>query len=531
METHPLAEVLSILPMVHPDLVVQHLVSATAGIELFARVAGDHARCPCCETRSAQVHGRYVRRLADLAWQGTPVRLHLQVRRFRCAAAACPRRTFAERTPTLAAPHARRTGRLAALLTRVGMALGGEAGARLLPTLGATASADTVLRLVHRAPTPTAPTPRVLGVDEWARRKGHTYGTVLVDLERHAPVDLLDDRSAESFARWLTAHPGVEVITRDRSEIYALGARLGAPHAVQVADRWHLLKNVGDVVERVLHRHRPALVEAARRVRSPRPGDAAPATMPAPSCGPRAQERYAQIQALHAAGRSIRAIVRELGLSRPTVRKYLRASSCPPRATRPTKIGVLTAFEHHLRARWREGCRSVARLWRELQALGFGGSYQAVRRHVAPWRQECAAPADEAPCGKTPSPRQARWWLLLPESRLSVEQRAYVAELMRASAALASTRTAAVEFGRVVREHDVAGWESWLERTRSSEVPEVRDFVAGLDRDRAAVRAAVEQTWSNGQSEGQVTRIKLLKRQMYGRASVALLRQRLLHAA
>lgn len=400
MEPHPLAEILAILPMFHRDLVVQHLVVAAKGIDLFGSVVGRHGCCPSCETRSDRVHGRYVRRLADLACEGTPVRLHLQVRRFRCGAAACPRRTFVERLPTFAPPKARRTGRLAHLVTRVDMALGGEAGARLLPTLDATASADTVLRLVRRAPVPTAPTPRVLGIDEWARRKGHTYGTVLVDLEQHAPVDLLDDRSAESFARWLKEHPGVEVITRDRSEIYAEGARQGAPDAVQVADRWHLLKNVGDVVERVLHRHRPALEEAARQARTPSTDDAmvgahvvtagdepveAP-TVPTPTASPTQgarQTRYERIQALHAAGRSIHAIGREGGMSRPTVRKYLRAPACPTRASRPTKIGAFTAFDTHPQTCWEQGCRDAVQLGRELQTLGFRGAHRSVQRHVA----------------------------------------------------------------------------------------------------------------------------------------------------
>jgi transposase len=424
------------------------------------------------------------------------------------------------------------------------MALGGEARARLLPTLGASASADTVLRLVRRAPVPPTPTPRVLGVDEWARRKGHTYGTVLVDLERRAPVDLLDDRSAESFARWLTEHPGVEVITRDRSEIYAEGARQGAPDAVQVADRWHLLKNVGDVVERVLHRHRPALEEAARQARTPSTeevmvgahdvttGDEsveAP-TVPVSTASPgqqARQTRYEQIQALHAAGRSIHAIGREVGMSRPTVRKYLRAPACPTRAPRRTKIGAFTAFDTHLQTRWEQGCRDAVQLWRELQTLGFGGTYRSVQRHVARGRAARdgggrAAPAKSAgPRGKTPSPRRVRWWLVLPDAQVSAEQRRYVSVLTTATAALASARALAVEFGRVLREHDTAALEPWMTAVSASELAEFRDFVGGLRRDGAAVRAAVEQTWSNGQSEGQVTRIKLLKRQMYGRASVA----------
>ncbi len=564
MEPHPLAIPLSILFAFGEDFVVEHLVVGKRVVRVHARVAGSHARCPSCEMRSDRIHGTYVRTLADLAWQGTPVRLRLKVRRFRCDAARCARRTFTERLPVLVRPYARRTRRMTDLVARVGAALGGEAGARLLPFLGATASADTVLREVRRAPTPTIAAPRVIGVDEWARRKGHTYGTILVDLERREPVALLPERSSESFAAWLREHPGVEVIARARSEIYAEGARQGAPDAVQVADRWHLLKNAGDVLERVLQRHRSAFEKVTEQLMAPAeapvdvPIDVS-ASMPAdvpmgtvstalPETQKPATRRsdsspsqlrrhacYEKIQALKAEGVSSRAIARKLHLSRTTVRKYLRAEGCPTYERR-TKVGTLTTFDAHLRARWQEGCRNAASLWRELQALGFGGGYRSVQLHIKRWRSigEASAPSSarsSKPSAKSPSPRQTRWWLLLPEARLSPDQRRFVAALTSSSEAVRVARDLAVEFGRFGRARDCAALDPWLVRASACDLAEFRDFAAGLRHDGDAVRAAVELAWSNGQTEGQVNRLKMLKRQMYGRASVGLLERRVLSAA
>ncbi len=260
----PLAT-LAILSALHGDLDVLHLEMKPGAIHVPARCTSPAPHCPDCQTLSNQVHGGYVRTLADLAHQGTPVRLRLRVRRFRCTAPRYPRRTFTERLPTLAARHARRTVRLPDMIGRVGMALGGQAGARLLPTLGARASADTVLRMVRRMHAPVLPTPRGLGVDEWASRKGHVYGTILVDLERRVVVDVLPERSAESLTNWLVQHPGVEIISRDRLESYAEGARRGAPEAVQVADRWHLLKDLGDRVERVCNATAGSRIAPQRR--------------------------------------------------------------------------------------------------------------------------------------------------------------------------------------------------------------------------------------------------------------------------
>jgi transposase len=527
------------LPSLVPaGLAVDEVPPSPGHIVLAARPTSRAADCPLCGRPSARVHSRYRRLLADLPWHGRIVELQVDVRRFRCANEACHRRIFAERLPAVAAVKARRTVRLREAQRHIGLALGGEPGARLARRLARPVSGDTLLRLI-RAIHPEPPAgPRVLGVDDWAWRRGQRYGTILCDLERRRVIDLLPDRQAETLAAWLERHPGVEVVSRDRAGAYADGIRQGAPQAVQVADRWHLLRNGSDALRQVLDRHPAQLRQAACAVTAELDA-AAPPPEPRPPTkleqGQRdrhakRQARFAEIARLHRQGMGARAIARTLGLARNTVRRWLRRGQAPTwhKGRRPS---IVDPYAAHLRRRWREGCHNAAQLWREIRAQGFPGQAVIVRRWVARLRagDTAAMPTASArPVWRLPSSRQAARLLLTDAESLDDTERAFVDALTAASPEIRATQELAGTFAGLIKARDPAGLEPWLEAARGSAL---RDFADGLRRDLPAVRAALTLAWSTGPVEGHITRLKLLKRQMYGRAKFDLLRQRVLCAA
>jgi transposase len=545
-----------------PGLQVEQVRIDNQTLHLDVTSTEPASRCPLCQNKTSSLHSHYRRTFADLPWGTYGVQVHALVRRFRCRVPTCPRRVFTERLATLMQPWARRTARAQEWIQLVGMAAGGEGGSRLLGRHGLPASAATVLRLIRCMAAPTAPAPVVIGVDDFALRRGRIYGTIIVDLARHRPIDLLEGRAAATLIAWLQAHPSIEVISRDRSTEYARGATEGAPGAVQVADRWHILKNLRDALERILDRHRsliehlalPPLDAPARRtaVEAVSPTGLFP---PQRSVGETAAQqgrrlhrlvRYQQVQALHAQGESIRAIAAQLGIARGTVRRFIHAMGFPERAQPRRAASILDPYLPYLERRWQEGCQNALQLWRELQAQGYTGS----RKPLAIWaRQRRARPAPTTPTkylptgaaaaaralpartARPPASRRLVWLLLLPPEALTEDERQATGQLTAASPLLQRAYELAQAFVHMVRDHAPDALAPWLAAARASGVSDLVTFAAGLEQDRAAILAALSLPWSQGQVEGFVNKLKTLKRQMYGRAKLDLLRQRVLHAA
>jgi transposase len=545
----------------------------------------DDAPCPSCGALGWRVHDRYTRRPRDLGWRRWVVRLELTVRRFCCPNPQCARRTFAEPFGPAVPPHARRTAEATALLTAFAEDAGGEAGARLAAKARLPTSADTLLRLLRQTAPPTLPTPRVLGVDDLALRRRHRYATLLIDLETHQPVDLLDDRTAEILADWLRAHPGVEVIARDRAGAYAEGARAGAPEVQQVADRFHLLQNASAALEDLLRARRrqadylavgppptepttelgtlvtalpvppvpPSTKEAARDEPTDRvttPAAPAPVSAAAPPVGPLSPTKQRQVarrtarvarwetvRALHAAGKGIRAIAREVGIHRRTVRSLLD-TPLPPRNRLPARPrpGGLTSptlqpFVAYLQERWQAGCENIAQLCREIVAQGYTGSRSLVYQALLPWRGPRPPPEERRAARRQAKQRRRfrlRWLCLRPPAQLDDAERAALAQALAADAELATGYALLHAFRQVIAARDVAALATWLSEAQGSAIAPFVGLANGICADRAAVEAALTTEWSTGPVEGHVHRVKLLKRQHYGRAKLDLLRRRVL---
>jgi transposase len=518
------------------------------------------AMCPGCGQTSIGVHSYYTRSPRDLPLGGKAVCIGLRVRRFRCRNPICARQTFAEPVPELLARHARRTRRLTGTLQEVGFAVGGEAGTRLLGHMQMATSARTLLRLLRGTSESPSTAVRVLGVDDWAIRKGQTYGTILVDLEQHRPIDLLSDRSATTLAVWLRDHPEIEIIARDRSTEYARGASEGAPSALQVADRWHLLQNLTQMVERLMNRlygtlkqlpsvdeDMPAAgsIDPLPRTRlrlDPKDREAIASSLA------RSHATYQQVQELRRAGCSIRQIAGQLSMSRVTVRNYFYAETFPHRAQRKKSQSMLDAYLPYLESRHQAGCEDAKQLWRELCEQGYSGAYSQVRRWMQQRRQTIAPTTPkrhreavvsairERDAGRSrqvnpkalPSYKKLAWLLIQEPETLAPEETATLRRICQ-NAQVDRTYPLVQQFRTMVRQHESAMLDPWLDACAASNIPDLVTFAASIRQDHAAVCAALKMNWSNGQTEGQVNRLKCLKRQMYGRAKFDLLRLRVLH--
>jgi transposase len=528
-----------------------------ASVRLQLMVTAPTAACPCCAVSSSSVHSRYQRHLTDLAWGTRAVRIQLTVRKFRCRNRACGRRIFTERVPDLVAAYGRHTHRLATALRAIGLALGGCPGARLAARLRLPTSPSTLLRLVRGAPIPPTPALQAVGVDEWAWRRGHRYGTIFVDLATHRVIDLLPDRSATSVAAWLAQQPTITVVSRNRSDLYADGIRRGAPQAVQVVDRFHLVRNLREAIEAFLVAKHPVRQAAAVRMAQALTSPAAPVPVTLLYRGRRRYSRtrqqqqeaerqrrhapwvttYEAVHALAARGTGITAIARPLGVSRPTVYAYLRQGT-PPTPRSPQRSGqVLRPHLPYLIRRWREGITDSRQLWREIRAQGYVQSARTVCRFITRLRR--AAEAGQAPETRRspytrpqgPSARAVSCTWMCPNAKRSPDAQAYISHLTAVDPAIAQAYQLSRAFLTLVRERRGDALDAWMTAATHSGIERLARLAQGLQADFAAVNAGLTLPRSNGPVEGQITRLKLLKRQGYGRAGVLLLRQRIRQAA
>ena len=505
---------LSLLPV---GLVVDQVSVASDRVIVAVHARGAVASCPLCRRPSRRVHSRYLRPLGDLPWQGRVGQLDLQVRRFRCSAPECPRRVFAERLPAAALPRVRRTARLAEAQRRIAFSAGGEAGARLASHLAMPVSGDTLLRLIQTAPLPAVPTPRVVGIDDWAWRRGQRYGMLIVDLECNRLVDVLPDRDAQTVGAWLNRHPGIEVVARDRAGAYADGVRSGAPEANQVSDRWHLLRNLGEAVARVLDRHhadlRAAAATALEGMQDAQPAadmSSAPvAELPPSDRHAVRRGRFNEALALHAQGWPARPIARAVGVNRQTVQGWLRSGQLPT-WRQQLRGSTMDRHAEHLDRRWHEGCHNAAQLWREIQEQGFRGQLRTVQRWAC-GRRGAGPAASRAGRGTAawpvPSKQQAAWLVLADPERLDAAKQRFVHALTARSPELDGLISLAREFRSIVRRKKADRLDGWLVSAKGSALA---GFAGGLVRDLAAVRAALSLPWSTGAVEGQISRLKAI---------------------
>ena len=513
---------------VHDVKALGHTVFVTASSD------SNVARCSNCGIASRSVHSHYTRQLRDLPVQGQIVELRVLARRFRCLNAECPKRIFTEPLGELAQRYAQRTGRLTDVLEALILRVSSTTAAALAERLSLPTSPRTLLRLVDRANPPVC-SPRVVGVDDFALRRGRTYGTILCDMESGKPIDLLLDRKADPLARWLQDHPGVTVVVRDRASAYADGAQRGAPAAVQVADRFHLVRNVSDALREVLdQRVWPAPGAPDPAIEDP--GDKPmpvppPASTSVPSARQRAlteaaeerrRQRYEEIHRRHQQGEGIRQIARSMGLSRDTVAKYIRSQRVPTYAARRPRPSRLDPFRDYLWRRWQAGCHNARRLYEELVGQGYSGSTSEVRHFVSYWRSgKEGSGQSKKPAAPVQGPlwRDLRWTVLCPRERLTDAQTDELGKFLEVHPTLALAYDLVQRFRRMLREKRAGELNGWLEPFQRL----ARTMTEDLD----AVREGIRFPWSTGPVEGHIHRLKLLKRLGYGRAQLPLLRARL----
>jgi len=524
----------SIFTSLLPGFSVTRVSIGTDDVSIHASTIQSSVPCPDCQVLSWSTHSYYFRTPHDLAIGDFGVRLNLTLRRMKCLNHTCPRKTFVERMPDFLPLHAQRTLRQTRFLKQLVFEVNATAAARICQRQRIRVSADTLNRIAYRTDLPQFPEPRIIGIDDWAKRKGVDYGTLIVDLERHRPIALLPNRTTECVKEWLLAHPTVDMVCRDRYSDYIEAIHQGAPAAVQITDRWHLLRNQSEAVQRVFAGYGQELQDVANRLANEQIHEE-PTKQPEPpissgkAYSPQrsAREKLLQdVKRLARAGYSNRQISKMLPVHRETVARYREADRVPVKGG--MKPYTAAAYEPQVLQLWEEGNHSPKKIYLEIKKMGYQGSLSSLYRLLLHLGMNTGSPQERLQPRRLTA-RQAAWILTAPEQKLNEYQKRSRELLCDLYPEIAQISLLANRFVQMVKERKADELKAWIDQVKKSSVPKLKTFAAGLEADFLAVHAALSHEWSNGQLEGQINRLKVIKRMMYGRAGFDLLRNRVLY--
>jgi len=579
----------SFLPL-PAGLYIESIQKTESGLVVSVVSTSPTSCCPLCAWPSSSVHSYYHRSVRDVPCGRQSVRLALTVRKFFCRNAGCRRKIFTERLPAFVEPWAQMTVRLSEEIQAIGLSTGGSQGTRLSARLGICTSWMTILRRIMDLPPSAAGSVVALGIDDFSFRRGRKFGTILVDLDAHAVIDMLADRSSQSAADWMRQHPEIDDVSRDRGKDYTQGASEGAPQAIQVSDRFHLMKNLVEAIEPEVARcykqlrqaqlplpsldlpradeWRPAPDGDAERKRLARLADkqerfvqvkdflsqglspkesaqrlampvrtvyrwqereGCPAHQPQRTQQTDKQERFEQAKALRLRGLSQKEIAGRLAIGVRTVQRWQGRETSPASQPRRKRRSIFDPYAPYVLSRWQQGCRDIELIFQEIREQGFQGSLHTVYRFVKALRLQSLPLAAPSVLDRV-SIQKAIWLIARPDEKLKAHERSDLQELCQASQELAALHMLVQTFGQMVRKREGHRLQDWMKQVETSGFRDIKRFAQGLERDKEEVLAGLTQVYSNGQVEGQINKLKLIKRQGYGRAGFPLLRQRVLHA-
>jgi len=513
-------------------------------------ISQKESSCPICKTTSSRVHSSYTREVADLSWASFVVKIIVKVHKFFCNKNTCERKIFSQQFDGIL-PYARRTERQRDKLISIGMAAGGNVGSKLSKELGLPVSASTILRLLNTPEQTEVETPRVLGIDDWAIRKGQVYGTIMVDLEKRKPIDLIPSRETDAVAKWLKEHPGIEIVSRDRAAAYAEAINQGAPNAIQSADRWHLIKNMTDALKRLMNKHNQASRKVARQIAQTEQAKITEALKPEDSCNdsnkrdsvlllkstevkdapPSKYELlFKEVKELEKKGVSQREISRRLKINRSTVSKYIAYDEYPKKIVPSCRVSKASKFSTYLSKRWQEGEQNYHQLWREIKEQGFDGSFVSIYKYMV--KNFTKGNNQDTSKNSVPikvySARRLSFLMCKEAEKLKPKEQHYIDLLFECCPQAKQASELAKRYKDILVNRKPDLLDQWIEDAIESGKDGLMTFAKNLIKDYDAIKNACTLEWSNGQVEGQVNRLKNIKRQMYGRGSFELLKKKVL---